>query len=165
MKRMKTFFKYFIIFVAFYFLSNLATIELLKSSYRNKEFTVDFDSPKIEITDSKATITNGYVNGIITNNTGSDLIGKILKLDFINSRGNNVGTKYIDFGNLLQGETKDFTSKFNFDNVDKIVASIMDKSELPIDKSLLDFSLDDIKLDKFKFPWYIWFGAFIMVFG
>ena len=165
MSRMKTFFKYFIVFIAFYFLSNLASIHLLKTTYRTKEFTVESDSPKIEITDSKATITNGYINGTILNNTGEDLVDKYLKIDFFSPRGVNVGTKYIDFGKLLAGESKNFTSKFNFDNVDNIKFSFIDKLDLPKEKKLLDFNIDDINLDKFKFPWYIWFAAVIMALG
>jgi len=163
MKTMKKFLLYFLIFLAFYFLSNLVSIGILKDSYKDTQFSVGFDSPKIELTESKSTFTNGFVKGKITNETINGIVGKYLKLDFFNKRDNNIGTKYVDFGNLASGESKDFVSRFNFDGVESVKASLIDEAELPKNRNLLDFSLDDLKFD--KYPWYIWFGALIIIAG
>lgn len=162
MKRMKTFFKYFLIFVAFYILVDVLSFQIIKSTYIDKKLSADFSSPQIEVIESKATITNGVVEGILTNNTGDTLTDKILKLDFFSKRGVNVGTKYIDLGEIKNGEKFNFKSTYNFDNVENIKASMISKSDIP-DLKLLDFSLDDIKLDKVN-P-FIAFFAIVLVLG
>lgn len=161
MDRMKTFLKYFIIVILFYFASNVASVYILKSTYSKKEIYPDFDSQKVEITDFKASVSNGYINGKITNNTGKDLISQVLELDFYTKRNNLAGSKFIDLGDLKNGETKDFSTKFNFDNVDYAKASLMSKEEALAkigdgDSSKL-FGIDDWNHD--KFPWYVWLYA------
>ena len=49
--------------------------------YKPKNCDVLFESPQIEIIDSKATNANGYIYGCITNNTGSTIENKYIKLD------------------------------------------------------------------------------------
>lgn len=162
MKRMKIFFKYFLIFLVVYFAVNLLSIQTIKSTYKNKKVDIESGYGQIDITDSKATVTNGYVRGKVTNNTDEDWKDKILKLDFFSKRGKNVGTKYINIGDLAKGESKDFESLFNIDNVDNVKANITDKVSLG-DLSLLDFELDDIKFD--RFPWYVYLAATILLWG
>ncbi len=161
MDRMKTFLKYLIIVLIFYFASNVASVALLKSTYTKKEIYPDFDSPKLEITDFKSSISNGYINGKITNNTGSDLLNQVLELDFYTKRNNLAGRKFVDIGDLKNGETKDFSTKFNFDNVDYAKASIMSKEEALAKIGSGDvnslFGIDDWNHD--KFPWYVWLFA------
>ena len=164
MSTMKKFTLYLIIIVGFYFLTNILTIQILKTTYYPKKYTIDPNSsPKVEITEFKATVTNGYVNGKITNDTGAEINGKYLKLDYYSKNGTNVGTKYIEIKNLKPGETMDFTSQFNYDNVDSLKTSIVDEKDLPKDKKFLDFSLDKIINDVFHAPWYIWFSAFLLI--
>ena len=59
MDRMKTFFKYFVVFLIVYFLVDMGSLQVMKSAYLTKEFSANSDLPAIEITESKATITNG----------------------------------------------------------------------------------------------------------
>lgn len=162
MKRMKIFFKYFLIFLVVYFVVDLLSIQTIKAKYKNKKVDVESGYGQIDITDSKATVTNGYVRGKVTNNTDEDWKDKILKLDFFSKSGKNVGTKYINIGDLAKGESKDFESLFNIDNVDNVKANITDKASLG-DLSLLDFKLDDIKFD--GFPWYAYLAAAILLWG
>lgn len=162
MKRMKTFFKYFIVFLAVYFLVGFLSVQTMKSTYKDKKVNLEVSQGNIEIYESKATITNGYIKGKYTNNTDQDLKDKVLKLDFFNKKGKSVGTKYINIKDLAKGESMDFVSRFNFDNVDHVAASVVDKVNLG-DLKLLDFKLDDIKFD--KFPWYVWLFGAIIVFG
>ncbi len=162
MKRIKTFFKYFLIVLILYVVTDILSFQIIKSTYIDKKLSADFESPKIEVTESKATITNGVVKGILTNDTGDTLKDKLLKLDFFSKRGVNVGTKYIDLGEVQNGDKYQFESAFNFDNVDNIKASLISKSEVP-DLKLLDFSLDNIKLDKID-PFTAFF-AILLVLG
>lgn len=162
MKRMKTFFKYFVIFLIVYVVVDFLSLQTMKSSYRNKNVTIESQLGQIDIYESKATVTNGTIKGKVTNNTGEDWKGKILKLDFISKHGNSVGTKYVNIGDLANGQSKEFVSNYNFDNVDSVKTSIEDQASLG-DLGKLDFSLDDLKLD--RFPWYVWLAAAIMVWG
>lgn len=130
MDRMKTFFKYFVVFLIVYFLVDIGSLQVMKSAYLTKEFSANSDLPAIEITESKATITNGYVRGKIENNTDSDLVDRYLKLDFFTPRNINMGTKFVDIGTLKPGEEKEFESKFNFDNIDHITGEILTKEQL-----------------------------------
>lgn len=128
MSRLKTFFKYFIIFVLVYFLVDIVSVQVMKSSYLKKEFITD--SNEIEIAESRATITNGYVKGKIKNNTNNDFEERYLKLDFFSPRGVNLGTKFVKINPLKVGEEQEFESKFNFDNVDHINGEILNKEQL-----------------------------------
>ncbi len=168
MSRMKTFFRYFIIFILFYIVSDIVSYQLIKSTYiaRNAEINNNSTSLKIEVTDFKSTITNGYLKGKITNISNEAITDKFLKLDFISPNGVNVGTKYIDFGSLAPGESKDFETRFNFDNVKSANVSTIDKVDLPNIEDL-DFTWDDLKLNKTNlgvvlFAVFVFFGTDIV---
>lgn len=165
MSRMKKFFKYLLIFGIVYFLVNFLSFHLMKSTYKKKEFTSAEGSPQITISESKATITNGYLNGTVTNDTEENLEGKCLQLDFYSPRGINVGTKYIRLKNLAPGESTDIVSKYNFDNVDHVSGTIVDEAQLKQASAgkLLDFEIDDIVNDKTN--WFYALMALIFIFG
>ena len=159
MRTMKKFFKYFVWFLIVYFLVSILSFQVIKSSYKSKNCIINFSNPKVEITEAKATITNGYVKGKITNNTEEAIINKVLKLDFISPRGIIMGTKYIDIENLAPGKYKNFESKFNFDNVNDISISLLDKTDITSINEL-DFGLDDLKYNKTNFG-LVLFAVFI----
>lgn len=156
---MKRLFKWLVIFIVCYLIVNILTFNVIKSSYKTKDLNINFEQPKVEIYESKATITNGYVKGKITNNTNENLINKILKLDFISPRGVLMGTKYVDIPKLSSGMGVDFMSQFNFDNVDKIDVSFMDRKDVG-DINKLDFSLDSLENNKTSWK-LILLGVFI----
>lgn len=156
---MKRLFKWLVIFIVCYLIVNILTFNVIKSSYKTKDININFEQPKVEIYESKATITNGYVKGKITNNTNENLINKILKLDFISPRGVLMGTKYVDIPKLSSGMGVDFMSQFNFDNVDKIDVSFMDRKDVG-DINKLDFSLDSLENNKTSWK-LILLGVFI----
>ena len=156
---MKRLFKWLVIFIACYLVVNLLTFNVIKSSYKTKDVNIGFEQPTVEIFESKATITNGYVKGKITNNANEKLINKILKLDFISPRGILMGTKYVDIPELALGISTEFMSQFNFDNVDKINISIIDRKDVG-DINKLDFSLDSLANNKTNWK-LILLGIFI----
>ncbi len=162
MKRMKTFFKYFLILLIFYFVSNGITYLLLKSNYIARDYEVDIDEPQVTISEMKSTVLNGYTKGKIKNTTNDVITGKALKLDYYSKNGVLVGTKYCDVNNLLVGESKSFESRFNFDNVDSVKVSLVDVLE-SMNGEEWDFTLDDWSKDKVN--WFILLGALIVVFG
>lgn len=156
---MKRLTKWCVIFVICYLIVNILTFNVIKSSYKTKEVNINFEQPKVEIYESKSTITNGYVKGKITNNTNEKLINKILKLDFISPRDVTMGTKYVNIPELASGAESDFMSQFNFDNVDKINISFVDKKDVG-DINILDFSLDSLSNNKTNWK-LILFGVFV----
>lgn len=162
MDRMKTFFKYFLAFVVVYLIVDLGTYFLLKSTYISRDYEINIDSPKVEVIEAKTTVENGYVKGKITNNTENIVTGSALKLDYYTKRGVLVGTKYVKVDNLLQGEEKEFESRFNYDNVNSVKISLVDSIESQNTEGW-DFSLDDWAKDPVNL--FIVLGALIVVFG
>lgn len=163
MARLRRFLIYFLIFLAFYFLSNIAIIHILKSTYKDRLSGATTDSPYIEIEEFQTTLTNGYIKGKVTNNTGEDMIDKVVKVDLISPRGVVVGTKYVDVGTIRAGETKDFETHFNYDNVTSSKVSLIDKSEVPDKSNAKLFEWDNLKFDKLNLPWYAWVFGFLYV--
>lgn len=160
MKRLKTFFKYFLAFLALYIIVDIGSYMSIKSTYISKKYEVEIDNPKVTVSEFKATTLNGYINGKINNNTNSVITGKALKFDYYSKHDVLMGTKYFKVNNFLIGETLDFESKFNFDNVDYVKISLVDSLE-SIDSK--DFELDDFSKDKIN--WFVLLGALIVVFG
>ena len=167
MKTMKKFLKYFIWFLIVYFLVSFLSFHVIKSSYKTKDCSINFSNPKVEIYDAKATVTNGYVKGKITNNTDEKIQDKVLKLDCLSPRGVIMGTKYVDINSLATGTYKEFETKFNFDNVKDISIYLVNKADIPNIKEL-DFGLDDLKYNKTSlrfvlFAVFIFFGTDIVM--
>ena len=161
MKRMKTFFMYFLAFVILYVVVDLGSYLTLKSTYIARNYEVNLESPKVTVNEFKSTILNGYINGTITNDTDEVITGKALKFDYYSKNDVLVGTKYFKVDNLLQGESKEFESKFNFDNVDDVKISLVDSLEMQ-NVGDFDFSLDDFSKDDIN--WFVLLGALIVVF-
>ena len=159
MKRMKTFGKYLIIIVAFYFISDFLAARIMMSTYYNKMFTVEggqAQTPTVTIDESKATITNGIAKGKITNDSDQPIDDKYLKMTFLNPKGKEVGTKYIQIKHLEPGESMDFEVRYNYDNVKSIIGKIIvgasDEIRIAKEKFPKLFEWDDLKLndtDKF----------------
>lgn len=160
MKRMKTFFKYFLAFLALYIIVDVGSYMSIKSTYIPKNYEVEIENPKVTVSEFKATTLNGYINGKIKNTTDAVITGKALKFDYYSKNDILMGTKYFKVDNFLIGETLDFESKFNYDNVDHVKISIVDSLET-IDSK--EFELDDFSKDKIN--WFILLGALIVVFG
>ena len=81
MKRMKTFFKYFLAIVIVYFLVNLGTFYVLKSTYKTKDYTIEDSILDIQVTEAEATFVNGNIKGVAKNNTDAYVSDKYLKIE------------------------------------------------------------------------------------
>ena len=157
MSRMKTFGKYLIIIVAFYFISDFIAARIMMSTYYNKKFTVeDVQTPTVTIDESKATITNGIAKGRITNDSDEPIDDKYLKMTFLNAKGKEVGKKYVQIKHLEPGESMDFEVRYNYDNVKSILGRIIVGASDEIKNAKIKwphlFEWDDLKLndtDKF----------------
>ena len=120
MDRMKTFLKYIIWFVLFFFFSNFIINVGLNSSYKN-----------IERRDSieQATLVNGRIKGTIKNSDKDYLTGKYLKIDLYSKRNVLVGKKYIDITTTQNNTTQDFSMYFELKDVTSYEVSIVDHKE------------------------------------
>ena len=162
MDRMKTFFKYFLALVILYVIVDIATYFTLKSTYIARDYEVNTQESNIEITEFKTTVLNGYLKGTINNTSKEVITGKALKFDYYSKNNVLMGTKYFKIDNFLVGETKEFESRFNFDNVENVKISLVDSLEAQ-NSSDFDFSLDDFEKDDIN--WFVLLGALIVVFG
>lgn len=128
MARMKKFFLYFIMFIGLYLIIDLLTFVCMKDNYKDiTNYEIKTNSPKIEITESKAAYSHGYIKGNIINDTGNHIPEKYLQIDLYNSKGIYLGTesKEIKYFNV-QEEIK-FDISYQYTNVAKIKISLVDE--------------------------------------
>lgn len=160
MKRLKTFFKYFLAIVIVYIVVDITSLYILKSTYNTKEYSVDNSIFDINVTEAKATFANGYIKGSVKNNTNAQIDNKYLKIENISKRGVLLGTKYFKLPSLMPGNEVTFSSSSNLEQIDKIKVSVIDKGELPPEEEL-NFGFDNP--DDAKVTGALIFGAFIML--
>ena len=160
MKRMKTFFKYFLAIVIVYFVVNFASFYVLKSTYKTKDYEVESSILDIEITEAKATLVNGYIKGVAKNTTDVNVDGKVIKIDSYSKRDVLLGTKYVEIKSLSPNEEINFESRFNYEQIDHIKTSVIDKEDLPPSADL-DFGFDNPEDAKVSF--LIILAAFMLI--
>ncbi len=91
---MKKLFKYFLMFIALFLFVELVTNFAMKERFNNlPEYKINVTSPKIEVTENKASSYSGYIKGTITNDTGEHLRNKFLQFDFYDKDGIYLGTE------------------------------------------------------------------------
>ena len=122
MDRMKTFLKYIIWFVLFFFFSNFIINIGLNSSYKNIEKRDSIE--QVQIKQAQATLVNGRIKGTIKNSDKDYLTGKYLKIDLYSKRNVLVGKKYIDITT-----TQNFSMYFELKDVTSYEVSIVDHKE------------------------------------
>ena len=127
MDRMKTFLKYIIWFVLFFFFSNFIISVGLNSSYRdiNRKDNIE----QVQITQAQATLVNGRIKGTIKNSDKDYLTGKYVKIDFYSKRNVLVGKKYIDITTTQNNTMQDFSIYFELKDVTSYEVSIVDHKE------------------------------------
>ena len=104
MERMKKFFIYFIAIVLFYFLSNMLINISLKTSYNDisNNSQINTGAYEVTITQASATNANGAIVGTVKNKEKTAQEHTYLKIDFLNSRNNLMGTKYVDVSDVYR---------------------------------------------------------------
>lgn len=123
MSRMKTFAKYVIWIILFWILSDVLIYFGLNSTYKDIEQKGENVSG-IEIVEAKATTVNGRTK-IKINNT--NLSGKFLKIDLYSSTGVNLGTQYIEIGNVKENENKEIETYFKISEVKSYEITVVDE--------------------------------------
>ncbi len=118
MSRMKTFLKYLIILLLFYAFSNIMIDAFFKVSYTDMSgYNINVTQLYVDVTEAKSSKRNGYINGIVKNNTSSTVEKKYLKINMLSKNGNVLGTKYIEIDKIEPNQLRKFEVKFDYDNV------------------------------------------------
>ena len=118
MSRMKTFLKYLMIVIAFYVFSNIMINAFLKVSYVDMhDYEINVDQVFIDVSEAKTSKKNGYIKGIVKNNTDVIVENKYLKFSMLSKNGNVLGEKYIRIDKIEPEQLRKFELKFEYDNV------------------------------------------------
>ena len=128
MARMKTFFIYFLLVVAFFIFSQVMIYIAINTTFQYKNIELKTTIPmEVEV---QATSVNGFAKGKIINNTESEIQNKYIKVECYSKHDTLMGTKYIEIDKVGAKEEKEFEVHFNFDRVDRAVIDIVDEKEL-----------------------------------
>lgn len=133
MDRMKSFFVYFLLFVGMFIVFNLLENGLTASMFSEvKGTTAGNDKMSIEVSDSKASNVNGYMDIKITNDSDEYIDEAYAKVDLIDEYGMVAATEYITVEDLAPGESKTYKVKYNGNSIKGYNVGVVD--EIP-DKS------------------------------
>ena len=128
MARMKTFFIYFILIVAFFIFSQVMIYIAINTTFQYKSIELKTTIPmKVEV---QATSINGFAKGKVINNTENKIQNKYIKIECYSKHDTLMGTKYVKIDKIGAKEEKEFEVHFNFNKVDKAVIDIVDEKEL-----------------------------------
>lgn len=125
MARMKTFFIYFILVIAFFIFSQIMIYIALNTTFQYKNIEIKTTIPmEVEV---QATSINGFAKGKIINNTENEIQNKYIKIECYSKYDTLMGTKYIKIDKVSAKEEKEFEVHFNFNKVDRAVIDIVDE--------------------------------------
>lgn len=146
MKRMKTFFWYFIILVAFYIVSNFLINAYIKTSYSKiTEYEINVDEATVTIIEAKSSKDDGYIEGKISNPTKENILNKYMVVELFSENNVSLGTEYVKIDKLKAETIKDFKVTFLVDNVKSFkITFISEEEKEQIDKQK-DTTLFEIK--------------------
>lgn len=140
MERMKTFFLYVLMIVAFYLFSNLASDLLILNSYNNVEsnnikISETNNGFTINIKDASSNKRQAYFTGTVKNNSDKVIQRQNVR---VNSyyKGELMQSKYLVFENMQPGEERSFKLKYSVGNIDEYKVDYVD--EIPVNKTVID---------------------------
>ena len=103
MDRMKTFFKYFLVFIFLYFFVNAMTYINIRASLSDIELAgIEFGNPSVTIDEAKASRVNAIVKGKIKVDEENPVGFKYIRADFLSERDNILNSKFIDLEGLQE---------------------------------------------------------------
>ncbi len=118
MKRFKQIMFYAIIIVIFIIFSEYMIKVGLRNTYKTISGKIKTSSPEITVTEAKSTDVDGYVQGIIKNNSDEGIEKIYIKVDLYSKRDVNLGTEYLEIKDLNKDEIQEFEIKYKYSNVD-----------------------------------------------
>ena len=81
MGTLKKFWMYFWMFIGFFIFVSVLTNFLMRDDYKNSIYEIKTEIPQISVTECKASYSNGYIKGNVTNNTGEIIPYKYLQVN------------------------------------------------------------------------------------
>ena len=127
MSRMKTFFIYLILIIAFYIFSNLMINAFLKVSYKEiLNYQIDVEELFVDVTDAQVSKRDGHIYGIVKNNKNEVVENKYLKVSMINKDGNVLGEKYVKIDKIEPEQLRKFEIDFKYKNVETFKIELTD---------------------------------------
>ena len=145
MGRLKTFRTYALLIIAFFIFSTIASNVLLKNSYVNLSTVTDVtkseDGMTVETVDVKANKRQSALEGKVTNTSGSAIEKKYIR---VRAYDDDIllQTRYLTVNELEPGETRDFTTKFTADGINRYEVDFVD--EAPIERTIIDDLIDKV---------------------
>lgn len=127
MDRMKTFLKYILAIIIFFFFSNFLIYMSLETTYQNIGRKDNLQ--QVTIYQAQATKVNGRIKGTIYNDDNNKITDRYLKIDLYSERGNLLGTKYIDLLGIRENETRNLEVYFKIQDVDYYEISFTEEKE------------------------------------
>jgi len=128
METVKKFRTYLLIFLTFFLFVELVTNLGMKEKVTNiTNHKINVTSPKVIITESKASYSNGYIKGNITNDTGEHIKDKYLQFDFYDKDGIYVGTESQEIKYFNVNEKVSFDINYKYKNVNRIEIRFADE--------------------------------------
>lgn len=128
MARVKTFFIYFLLIVAFFIFSQVMIYIAINTTFEYKNIILKTTIPmEVEV---QATSINGFAKGKVINNTENEIQNKYIKIECYSKNDTLMGTKYIEIDKIGAKEEKEFEVHFNFNKVDRAVIDIIDEEQL-----------------------------------
>ena len=146
MGRLKTFINYALIIIAFFFFSTFAANVILNNSYvslaQDTTVTASEEGLTVETVEVKANRRQGVFTGKVTNTSSSKIDRKYIRVraydgDIL------LQTRYLTVNDIEPGETREFTTKFTADGIDKYEVDFTD--EAPIERTVIDDAIDKLK--------------------
>lgn len=146
MDKMKSFLMYFLILVVFYIFSNIMINAFLKVSYSDMngyEINVNSEQLFVDVTEAKSSKRNGYVNGIIKNNSEEKVENKYLKITLLSKRNVTMGEKYVKIDIIEPKQLRKFEVKFDNDNVKTFKIELVDTK--PEEEDFVELVKNNVK--------------------
>ncbi|MBR3720346.1 MAG: FxLYD domain-containing protein [Clostridia bacterium] len=137
MDRMKLFLKYLLIVVLFFIFSNIMIKAFLKVSFTDMHgYEVNVTGAFVDIKEARASNRNGYIKGIVKNNTDATIENKYLKFSMISKNDIVIGEKYVFIEKMEAEQLREFEVKFDFDHVKTFKVEMVDSK--PEEVSFID---------------------------
>ena len=123
MERMKTFGRWALFLILFWILSDILIYVGINSTYKDIPHRGEIPTG-IEVVQMEATKVNGRVK-IKLNDTS--LSKKFIKIDLYSEHGINLGTQYLEIGNIKAKESKEIETYFKISEVKSYEMSVVDE--------------------------------------
>ena len=126
MDKLKKYIRWAVLLILLFLFVSIVSKLIIISMYKPKECKILFESPQIEILDSKATNANGYIYGCITNTTGNVIENKFTKLDCYSKYDNNLSSGYAQIFRLEPNESQYFIIEYRAEGTERVEISMSD---------------------------------------